>query len=127
MKKFVVPGAALAFSASASAAGMNSRAYTCGGLHALIAAKDFIYIGIPLQGFAVSGADFCAGSERLDRAAWLQATAPHAPCRTVKTVQRKRTTRHYSFPRELRPLPGEEVELRVVVERVQAFPVMVTP
>ena len=66
MKKFVVPVVVLAFSASASAAGIESRAYTCGGLHALIAAKGFIYIGIPFQGFAVSGANFCAGSERLE-------------------------------------------------------------
>ena len=66
MKKFVVIGAALAFSASASAAGTDSRAYTCSGLHALIAAKNFVYIGIPFQGYAVSGAGFCAGDERLE-------------------------------------------------------------
>jgi hypothetical protein len=55
----------LAFGPSAFAAGIDSRAYTCGGLHALIATKGFVYIGIPFQGFAVAGANFCSGDERL--------------------------------------------------------------
>jgi hypothetical protein len=66
VKKFVVIVAVLAFSATASAMGIDSRAYTCSGLHALIAAKNFVYIGMPFQGFAVSGANFCGGSERLE-------------------------------------------------------------
>jgi hypothetical protein len=66
VKKFMVIVAVLAFSASASAAGIESRAYTCSGLQSLIAAKGFVYIGIPFQGFAVSGANFCAGDERLE-------------------------------------------------------------
>jgi hypothetical protein len=66
MKTFVIVAALLAFGSSAFAAGIDSRAYTCGGLHDLIAARGFIYIGIPFQGFAVAGANFCAGNERLE-------------------------------------------------------------
>jgi hypothetical protein len=65
MRKFVIAAAVAAFGSSAFAAGIDSRAYTCGGLHALIAARGFVYIGIPFQGFAVSGANFCSGNERL--------------------------------------------------------------
>lgn len=66
MKKFVTIAATLAFGSSAFAEGIESRAYTCGGLHALIAARGFVYIGIPFQGFVVSGANFCGGDERLE-------------------------------------------------------------
>jgi hypothetical protein len=66
MKKFVIIAAVMAFGSSAFAAGIDSRAYTCSGLHALIAARGFIYIGIPFQGFAVASANFCAGSDRLE-------------------------------------------------------------
>ena len=66
MKKLVIIAATLAFGSSAFAEGINSRAYACGGLHALIAARGFIYIEIPFQGFVVSGANFCGGNERLE-------------------------------------------------------------
>jgi hypothetical protein len=66
MKKFVIAAAAVAFCSSAFAAGIDPRAYTCGGLHGLIAARGFVYIGIPFQGFAVASANFCAGNERLE-------------------------------------------------------------
>jgi hypothetical protein len=66
MRKFVIAAAVVAFGSSAFAAGIDSRAYTCGGLHALIAARGFVYIGIPFQGFVVSGANFCGGNDRLE-------------------------------------------------------------
>ena len=66
MKKFVIAAAVVAFGSSAFAAGIDSRAYTCGGLNALIAQRGFVYIGIPFQNFAVSGANFCSGNERLE-------------------------------------------------------------
>jgi hypothetical protein len=66
MKKFIIVAVVMTFSSSAFGAGIDSRAYTCGGLHALIAARGFVYIGIPFQGFAVASAGFCSGSERLE-------------------------------------------------------------
>ena len=62
----MIAAAVAAFGSSASAAGINSRAYACSQLHALIAARGFVYIGIPFQGFAVSGANFCSGGSRLE-------------------------------------------------------------
>ena len=66
MKKLATMVAALAFGSSAFAAGIDSRVYTCGSLHALIAQRGFVYIGIPFQGFAVSGVNFCSGNDRLE-------------------------------------------------------------
>jgi len=66
MKRLLIAATVLAVSSSAFAAGIDSRAYTCGGLHALIAQRGFVYIGIPFQGFAVSGANLCSGNERLE-------------------------------------------------------------
>jgi hypothetical protein len=66
MKKLVISATALVFGLPAFAAGIDSHAYTCGELHALIAARGFVYIGIPFQGFVVSGADVCSGDERLE-------------------------------------------------------------
>jgi hypothetical protein len=66
MRKFVIAAAVVAFGSSAFAAGIDSRAYTCGGLNAMIAARGFVYIGIPFQGFVVSGANFCGGNDRLE-------------------------------------------------------------
>jgi len=66
MKKFVIAAALAAFGSSAFAAGIDSRASTCGGLHALIAQRGYVYIGIPFQGFVVSGTNFCSGNERLE-------------------------------------------------------------
>ncbi|MGE3782197.1 MAG: hypothetical protein AB7H71_05585 [Alphaproteobacteria bacterium] len=66
MKKILIAASAIVLGSPAFAAGIDSRAYTCGELHALIAARRFVYIGIPFQGFAVSGADVCSGDERLE-------------------------------------------------------------
>ena len=66
MKKFVIVAALMALGSSAFGAGIDSRAYTCGGLHALVAAKGFVYVGVPFQGFAVANGNFCSGEERLE-------------------------------------------------------------
>ena len=66
MKKFVIAAVVAALASPAFAAGIDSRAYTCSGLHALIGQRGFVYIGIPFQGFAVSGTNFCSGNERLE-------------------------------------------------------------
>jgi len=66
MKKLVIAAAVVAFGSSAFAAGIDSRAYTCAGLHALIAQQGFVYIGSPFQDFAVADVYFCSGSNRLE-------------------------------------------------------------
>ena len=66
MKKFAIVAAIMAFGSSAFGAGIDSRAYTCGGLHALIMTRGFVFLDSPIQGFAVSGGNFCSGSERLE-------------------------------------------------------------
>lgn len=66
MRKFAIVAAVAAFWSSAFAAGIDPQAYTCGDLHALIAARGFVYLGAPFQGFAVANASSCAGDERLE-------------------------------------------------------------
>jgi hypothetical protein len=53
----------MAFGSSAFAAGIDSRGYTCAGLHSLIAAKGFVFINNPnFEDFVVANASSCAGS-----------------------------------------------------------------
>lgn len=66
MKRLVISAAVVVFGSSAFGAGIDSRAYTCSALHALIAQRGFVYIGTPFQGFAVANAGFCSGDERLE-------------------------------------------------------------
>jgi hypothetical protein len=79
MKKFVIAAAVAALGSSAFAAGIDSRAYSCSGLHGLITQRGFVYIGIPFQGFAVSGANFCSGSERLGSRSVATTDNPQCP------------------------------------------------
>jgi hypothetical protein len=52
--------------APAGAAGIDSRAYSCAALHALIAARGFVFISQPAFGdFAVASGYFCGGGDRL--------------------------------------------------------------
>ena len=58
--------AAMVFSPSASAAGVDSRAYTCNGLHSLVAANRFVYINYPsFMDFVVASSSFCSAGEML--------------------------------------------------------------
>lgn len=63
MKKlFLIAAAAIAVNSPAFAAGIDSHAYTCSGLTALLAARGFVFIGNPdFQDFVVSEAFGCSG------------------------------------------------------------------
>ena len=62
--RFVLVVAAMTFSSSAFAAGVDSRAYTCDGLHALVAASRFVFINYPsFMDFVVANASYCSGGE----------------------------------------------------------------
>jgi hypothetical protein len=64
MKRCALFVAAMTLSVSAFAAGIDSRAYTCDGLHALIAANRFIFINYPsFMDFAVANSSSCSGGE----------------------------------------------------------------
>lgn len=61
-RRLAALAAAITFSSSALAAGIDSRAYTCAGLHALVAAKGFVFIGNPdFEDFVVAGVSQCSG------------------------------------------------------------------
>ena len=56
--------AAMTFSSSAFAAGLDSRAYTCDGLRALVAANRFVFINYPsFMDFVVANSSYCSGGE----------------------------------------------------------------
>ena len=56
--------AAITLSFSALAAGVDSRAYTCRGLHALVAANRFVFINYPsFMDFVVANSSSCSGGE----------------------------------------------------------------
>jgi hypothetical protein len=57
MKELILTLAITALSFSASAAGIDSRAYTCTALHALILTKGFVFINNPdFEDFVVANA-----------------------------------------------------------------------
>ncbi len=52
----------------AAAAGIDSRAYTCAGLHSLIAAHGFVFISQATFGdFVVANRSYCSDGEVLER------------------------------------------------------------
>ena len=58
--------AAITFSFSAFAAGVDSRAYTCDGLHALVGANRFVFINYPsFMDFVVANGSICSAGEML--------------------------------------------------------------
>ena len=64
MKQFVLIGAAITFCFSAFAAGVDSRAYTCDGLHALVAVNRFVFISYPsFMDFVVANGSYCSSGE----------------------------------------------------------------
>jgi hypothetical protein len=66
LKRFALIVVPMAFSSLAFAAGVDSRAYTCAGLHALIAANRFVFIKYPsFMDFVVASASYCSGGEIL--------------------------------------------------------------
>jgi hypothetical protein len=65
---------------SAQAAGVDSRAYTCGGLHSLIAAHGFVFISQATFGdFVVASPYFCHGGEVLEWRSVATADLPECP------------------------------------------------
>ena len=66
MNQFVLTCAAMVFSFSAFAAGVDSRAYTCDGLHALVGANHFVFINYPsFMDFVVANGSYCSAGEML--------------------------------------------------------------
>jgi hypothetical protein len=66
MKRFALVVAAMAFSSSAFALGVDSNGYNCAELQALIAATRYIYINNPsFRDFVVANASYCSGGEVL--------------------------------------------------------------
>jgi hypothetical protein len=66
MKRFLPAVFAMAVSFSAFATGVDSRAYTCAGLHALVTANRFVFINYPsFMDFVVANASFCSAGEML--------------------------------------------------------------
>jgi hypothetical protein len=67
IKNLAFAAGAITLSVSASAAGIDSRAYTCADLHSLIAAQGFVFISQATFGdFVVANASFCGGGELLE-------------------------------------------------------------
>jgi hypothetical protein len=67
MKRLALAAAAVAFLYSPTfATGIDSRAYYCADLRALIAANGFVFISSPALGdFVVANAYYCSGGERI--------------------------------------------------------------
>jgi len=64
MKTPALVVAAMAFASSAFAAGVDSRAYTCPALQALVAANRFVFVNTPgFDDFVVANASSCSGNE----------------------------------------------------------------
>ncbi|HKS90094.1 MAG TPA: hypothetical protein VJR70_11685 [Stellaceae bacterium] len=58
---------AAGFALPACAAGIDSRGYTCANLHALIAARGFVFISQPAFGdFVVASPYFCGGGQQVE-------------------------------------------------------------
>ena len=54
----------MAFASSAFAAGIDSRAYSCPALQALVTANRFVFINTPgFDDFVVANASSCSGNE----------------------------------------------------------------
>jgi hypothetical protein len=63
-KRSALVAAAMIFGSSAFAAGVDSRAYTCDGLHALLAANRFVFINYPsFMDFVVANGSYCTSGE----------------------------------------------------------------
>ena len=82
MLRILILAAALAIvlSIPASAAGIDSRAYTCAGLQSLIVAKGFIFISQATFGdFVVANAYYCGGGELIQSRSVATRDQPECP------------------------------------------------
>ena len=67
MKRFVfIASGAILLSASASAAGIDSRTLPCANLQSLVATQGFVFISQPFGDFVVSSGYYCGGGEVLE-------------------------------------------------------------
>jgi len=67
LNKVVVFAAMICFGFPALAAGVDSRAFTCPSLQALIAQYRFVFIGNPdFQDFVVSNSSVCSGPDIIE-------------------------------------------------------------
>jgi hypothetical protein len=72
--------AILLAAAPAGAAGIDSRAYSCAALHALIAARGFVFISQPAFGdFVVANGYFCGGGDKLQTRSVPTVDTPECP------------------------------------------------
>ena len=62
MKILALIAGAMVFASGASAAGIDSRAYSCAALHSMVATKGFVFISQPFGDFIVANISYCAGS-----------------------------------------------------------------
>jgi hypothetical protein len=66
MRKLLLAVAAIACNSPAFAAGIDSHAYSCSALHALIEEQGFVFIGnLDFQDFVVSERVGCTGDQRI--------------------------------------------------------------
>jgi len=80
MKRFAPIVVAMAFSSSTLAAGVDSRAYTCVGLHGLVTANRFVFINYPsFMDFVVTNASYCSGGEVLQLRSVPTSDDPECP------------------------------------------------
>ena len=70
---------AMALSASASAAGIDSRTVTCANLQTLIAAQGFVFISQPFGDFVVAGAHYCGGGQLVQLRSVPTVDGPNCP------------------------------------------------
>src|SRR4029079_8856825 len=76
----IAVGIALAPVIPADAAGIDSRAYTCSDLHALIATQRFVFISQPAFGdFVVAGPYYCGGGEIFEARSVATRDLPQCP------------------------------------------------
>jgi hypothetical protein len=70
---------AMALTASASAAGIDSRTVTCANLQTLIATQGFVFISQPFGDFVVSGANYCGGGQLVQLRSVPTTDGPNCP------------------------------------------------
>src|SRR5260370_5047392 len=80
MKRLAVILGAMIVSASAFAAGVDSRSYTCVALHGLVTAQRFVFINNPnFEDFIVVDASYCGGGGRAPPSRSSAPTTPPPP------------------------------------------------
>jgi len=85
-------GAALALSAPAYAAGVDSRSYTCSALQSMIVARGFVFISQPAFGdFVVADVRYCSGGGAVQRRS--VATADNPECLVNYCIEPRREGR----------------------------------